>query len=58
MKQIKKSCDNCVFNMPNNNKQFVCAGREKEYGNPTPIENVNYNECWEGYPWDYPWDKE
>lgn len=46
-KPFKKSCENCEFNMPNNEGILICAGREKEYGQPTPIKNINYDDCWE-----------
>lgn len=44
--EVKKCCETCEFNMPINGK-LVCAGRTEEYGQITPIKNVNYNECWE-----------
>lgn len=44
---MDKSCKNCIFNMPNDKGILICAGRNKEYGQPTPIKNINKEECWE-----------
>ncbi len=45
-----KNCETCIFNMPNNKNEFVCTGAEGKYGQPTPIKNINYEECWEEIP--------
>lgn len=46
METKNKSCETCAFNMPNNKGEFVCAGRNDNYGNKTPITNIDYNTCW------------
>lgn len=45
-KPMKIGCFNCEFNIPNDKGEMICAGRNNEYGTPTPIKNVDYNECW------------